>query len=324
MSIFRECSDSPPSLPLAELALRSDEVESVDFLPADDSYPHGSRRKSLPFLLGLSSGFLGLQGVFTVLFGSGTAYLSSLGFGQWLISLSWLAGPLAGLFFQPYVGSLSDSYSGPWGKRRPFVAAGTAVTIVALIAISHAEEFAAVVLSRFPGERGYERQFYDRDSYLGMAVFVEVCLWLLNFSIQPIQMGLRSLLVDSIPLEQQSDANAWAARFTLIGNVLGYGLSASNLAENHPFLGKTQFQMLCSVTAANLLVSVSVTCYTVRENISERPNSKSSEKRSNPGSNGINGVLKCFIWLPHNVRKVCFIQIFAWFGWFPFLFYASR
>lgn len=321
MSIGREVLGGSPSLPLAELTTRSDVQESIDSSPVDGSLGNGSRRKSLPFILSLSAGFLGLQGVFTVLFGSGTAYLSSLDFSHWVISLSWLAGPLAGLLFQPYVGALSDGYSSRWGKRRPFIVAGTAVTIITLIAISYAEEFAAVVLARFPGERGYKTQFGDRNSYLGMAVFVEICLWLLNFAIQPIQMGLRSLLVDSIPSEQQSDANAWAARFALIGNIMGYGLSASNLAEHLPFIGKTQFQILCFVIAANLLLCVSITCYTVSERISERPNPKFTKNGPSPG---LKGVLKCFTHLPRNIRKVCLIQIFAWFGWFPFLFYASR
>ena len=45
------------------------------------------------------------------------------------VSLAWLSGPIPGLVLQPIVGVLSDATTTRWGKRKPWIAAGAALTV---------------------------------------------------------------------------------------------------------------------------------------------------------------------------------------------------
>ncbi|KAB8237449.1 major facilitator superfamily domain-containing protein [Aspergillus alliaceus] len=262
-------------------------------------------------ILVLNAGFLGLQGVFTVLFGSATAYLKSLGLGGWLISLSWLAGPIAGALFQPYVGVWSDNCSSSLGKRRPFIIAGTVLIILSLIGTARAKQ----IVTLFSLSSGS-----TSESHIGLVIFVEICIWILNFAIQPVQLGLRSLIVDLVPQEQQHEANAWAARFTLGGNILGYCLGSVDLPRHLPFLGRTQFQALSSLVSINLLLCTSITCYFIKE---QKSGVHDSSYHPTTARSGIRDLWKTLRTLPSSTRTVCFAQFFSWLGWFPFLFYAS-
>lgn len=64
-----------------------------------------------------------------------TPYLLSLGLSKSMLSLVWVAGPLSGLVMQPVVGMVSDRWTGKWGRRRPFMVAGTVGVTVLLIAL---------------------------------------------------------------------------------------------------------------------------------------------------------------------------------------------
>lgn len=66
-----------------------------------------------------------------------------------LLALVWIAGPLSGTLVQPYVGIMSDNCRLAWGKRKPFMIAGAAATIVSLVALAWAREIVAGILGLF-------------------------------------------------------------------------------------------------------------------------------------------------------------------------------
>ncbi len=47
-------------------------------------------------------------------------------------------------------------------------------------------------------------------------------VYILNISIQPLQMGLRTLVIENCPKSQQQQASAWVSRLTGVGNIIGY------------------------------------------------------------------------------------------------------
>lgn len=57
-----------------------------------------------------------------------------------LLSLVWIAGPLAGVLVQPYVGIRSDNCRISWGKRKPFMIGGVVGTAVCLFALAWTRE----------------------------------------------------------------------------------------------------------------------------------------------------------------------------------------
>lgn len=69
-----------------------------------------------------------------------------------------------------------------------------------------------------------------------LLIFINHCILTVNFAIQPVQMGLRSLLFDLVPPEQQIEINAWAARSALGGNVIGYSISSFDLPKYLGFI----------------------------------------------------------------------------------------
>jgi solute carrier family 45 protein 1/2/4 len=99
------------------------------------------------FLLTLSIG--GLQIVWSVELSNGSPYLLSLGMSKSLLAFVWIAGPLSGALVQPYVGIRSDNCRIPWGKRKPFMIAGGAATVVALLALAWTREMVRGFLGLF-------------------------------------------------------------------------------------------------------------------------------------------------------------------------------
>ena len=76
-------------------------------------------------------------------------YLLSLGMSKSLLALVWIAGPLSGTLVQPYVGIMSDNCRISWGKRKPYMLAGAAATIISLVALAWAREIVSGVLGVF-------------------------------------------------------------------------------------------------------------------------------------------------------------------------------
>lgn len=66
-----------------------------------------------------------------------------------LLAFVWIASPLAGTLVQPYIGIRSDNCRISWGKRKPFMFAGAAGTIVALLALAWVQEIVGGLLGLF-------------------------------------------------------------------------------------------------------------------------------------------------------------------------------
>lgn len=108
---------------------------------------------------------------------------------------------------------------------------------------------------------------------------------------------------------------------TGIGNVLGYLSGYVNLPRYVPWLGNTQFKVLCVIASVALGGTLALSTGFIME---RDPN------EDGPPSEGKNSVWSFFGQvlssakrLPPQVRKVCDSQFFAWIGWFPFLFYST-
>lgn len=135
------------------------------------------------------------------------------------------------------------------------------------------------------------------------------------------QAGIRAFIVDNDPTHQQESANAWAGRITGFGNILGYLSGYVELPKILPFLGDTQFKVLCAIAAVALGGTVTISCLCIRER---------DPRLEGPPAKQRLGLVTFFtsIWtsmrrLPPQTKKVCQVQFFNWMGWFPFLFYIT-
>jgi solute carrier family 45, member 1/2/4 len=166
-------------------------------------------------LASLAVGLVGLQVCWAVQVGYVTKTIVQLGLAARWTGVVWLAGPVAGIIVQPLVGVASDACTSRHGRRRPFIVAGTLVTMVALAGFAFARELGAAV----------------GVAPLSVAV---VSFWALDFAINAAQGPLRALMADLAPAEQQTEGNAYFAFATGVGNVAGGALGSLPLATILP------------------------------------------------------------------------------------------
>jgi solute carrier family 45, member 1/2/4 len=143
----------------------------------EDDHDDYHDTKSLWYMILLTISIGGLQLAWAVELSNGTPYLLSLGLSKSLMALVWIAGPLSGALVQPYVGILSDNCRSPWGKRTPFMIAGSAATIISLLALAWAREIVGGFLSIFGVDRA------SQGVKVSIIVFAVLWVYILDFSI---------------------------------------------------------------------------------------------------------------------------------------------
>lgn len=163
----------------------------------------------------------------------------------------------------------------------------------------------------------------DQSNGVAKSVIISIAILLiytLNIFIQPLQAGLRTLIVESCPRHQQTQASACAGGMTGVGNMVGYLSGFTALPSLLRLEHWTQFQCLTVIACVSLIITATMSCSVVEQN----PRSRS------PGQIDQNGVIAVvrdlmdtYRSMPARVRKVCHIQFCAWMGWFPFLFYST-
>ena len=227
---------------------------------------------------------------------------------KYLVGITWLAGPLAGVFLQPYIGACSDRARYSYGRRRPYILGGTFVIVLGIMLLAHASG-AAAALSCSIGHHSTE---YPIRMFLAiLGVFV------INMGIQGVQVGLRALIVDTCVPQQQSQANAWAARTTGIGNIVGFLAGVIDLTQVLPLAD--QFSALSFLTCLFLIVTIGLSCWVATE---DDPNVKWTE-RSKQASHPFRDIINSARVLPKEIKDVCFVQAVSWVGWGPFISYVS-
>ncbi|KAF2208769.1 hypothetical protein CERZMDRAFT_48782 [Cercospora zeae-maydis SCOH1-5] len=273
------------------------------------------KSKSSWYLLALTIAFGGLQIAWSVELSNGSPYLLSLGITKSLLALVWIAGPLSGTLVQPYVGIKSDRCRSRFGKRRPFMVGGAIATIISLLILAWARELVGGFLAIF----GVARD--SQGTTTVTIVLAVIMVYVLDFSINVIQAGLRAFVVDNAPTHQQDTANAWASRLLGIGNIIGYLFGYANLPKYLWFFGDTQFKVLCIIASIGMGGTLAISCYFVSER---------DPRLEGEPANYDSGVIAFFkeLWtsvrrLPPQIKAVCVVQLAAWIGWFPYLFYIT-
>ncbi|TDL29430.1 MFS general substrate transporter [Rickenella mellea] len=280
----------------------------------------GKRQLTSWNLFCLSVSMAGSQVAWTVELGYGTPFLLDLGLPEQLTSLVWLAGPISGLIAQPLIGAISDSSKSRY-RRRYWIVASTIVLVISTLALAYCELAASFFVDLLGGGLGDwdpKRNVAVTNTAIGIAV---AAFYLLDFSLNALQASLRNLLLDIAPPAQLNLGNAWHGRMLHAGNIAGYGFGFLPLAEL-PILrlvGGTQFRKFCILAMVILVVTVWVTCWTQEE----KEGKKDIGKSRTTFLDILKNIWVAIVKLPKPIRRVCLVQIFAYMGWFPFLFYAT-
>ncbi|GER27477.1 sucrose transport protein [Striga asiatica] len=249
-----------------------------------------------------------------------TPYVQLLGIPHAWAAFIWLCGPISGLLVQPIVGFYSDNCTSRFGRRRPFIAAGSGLVAVAVFLIGFAAD-----LGHASGD-SLDRAAKPR----AIAVFV-VGFWILDVANNTLQGPCRALLADLShgSSRKMSTANALYSFFMAVGNVLGYAAgSYTHLYRVFPF-SKTR---ACDVYCANLkscffisialLLTVTIVALTVvRESVFvPEPEPAQNGKRKIPVFGELFSALRG---LPRPMWVLLLVTCLNWVAWFPFLLFDT-
>jgi solute carrier family 45 protein 1/2/4 len=257
-------------------------------------------------------------------FGYGTPYLLSLGLSKASTSLVWVAAPVSGLM-QPIVGVLSDLSTSQYRRRKYILAALIALTTSTLIlAFSHPLSSALVDIFH-TGLADWDPA--RKEALTAINKFVAVVSFvILDLSINSLQAASRALILDTAPPSQHSKANAWHGRMTHAGNVVGYAAGWCNLSSSVvlSWLGGDQFRKYAVVSIIGLITCTLITCVSIKEQAREPIEGSASVGFIARMKEATYHIWQSLRRLPRAIRRICLVQLFAFMGWFPFLFYSSQ
>lgn len=229
----------------------------------------------------------------------------------------WLAGPAAGLFCQPIVGSLSDADTSRYRRRKYIVGSFIFSGFFALL-VAYASPTARVLLRVFTSVEEWDPNFHHIA--LTFAIWIAVpAFWGLDFSLNALQASSRALLLDTVPGFQQPSANAWQGKVTQLGNVVGYGLGFTDLGNDkllrHIPGGQFGRLVVVGLIVSGACVALTCTCVQERPRTDEMTEDEEDEKEA-AALRILKDIRTEIMELPVSVRRVCFAQFFSWIGWY--------
>lgn len=175
-----------------------------------------------------------------------TPRMLALGLPKSLVGLFWIGGPLSGMTIQPLVGAICDELESSWGRRRPFLAGSALLAIfsIAWMALSTSVWSAALAFQ------------------------------LLNIAANGLEASCRGLVMDTAPTLQQPTAWAVVSFSSNVGTLTISLLGGLNFEDWLQIPGMDQFQIISALGVLIVAVTVTLTCFTVKEVPYRAPESK--------------------------------------------------
>ncbi|XP_062022047.1 sucrose transport protein SUC2-like [Rosa rugosa] len=257
-----------------------------------------------------------------------TPYVQLLGISHTWAPFIWLCGPISGMLVQPIVGYHSDRCTSRFGRRRPFIAAGSSLVAIAVFLIGYAAD-----LGHLFGD-SLDKPTKPR----AIAVFV-VGFWILDVANNMLQGPCRALLADisGSDTKKMRTANGFYSFFMAIGNVLGFSAgSYTHLHKMFPFTMSKACDVYCAnlktcfflsialLIALTILALVSVTEPTptpeMVEAVEEIEEEESEKAAPVPFFREILGAFKE---LQRPMWILLVVTCLNWVAWFPFLLFDT-
>ncbi|KAK4501707.1 hypothetical protein PRZ48_007516 [Zasmidium cellare] len=313
--------------------------------------------KSVWYLFCLTACFFGLQVAWSVEQSEISPFLLDLGISRGVMAIIWIAGPLSGVLVQPYIGMKSDRLRSRFGKRRPFMVAGAIATIVSLMVLVWSFEITRGVLWAFGVEGDATRVTAIVVAVL-MLYVLDFSINVLQASARTFVVDSAPGFQQDIANAWASRVSGIG---DIIGFTFGYlelGQYLHALGDTQ--FKDLAFLTAIALFASTAFTVCAIPERDSRRHANEphpyandprqvnephtdaedphqyahRPDHGSAERASSrstySGDISHQTLLGSFkeLWqvmtrLPPQIKKVCLIQLAAWVGWFPILFYTS-
>lgn len=229
-------------------------------------------------------------------------FLLSLGFPDTSLPQLVLAGPVAGLLVPPLVSVLDRSRQTARNNRRSLIVSGGVGAILGMMCMAFASDITNTI---------------DKICGIGISplYLATTSIYGLNIAMQPLQLGLRAALVDRFNAQDQPMANLWASRFSVLGSILVTTIGT----YWRPSL-KALAPLCCSIMAVLLLGYFSCRSTTRCDmTVIEEPAIGFCQSFTRQLKHFVHTIRR----LPSMTKRVCRVQLFAWFAWFLTLNYSN-
>ncbi|KAH9625943.1 hypothetical protein KSS87_020363 [Heliosperma pusillum] len=243
-----------------------------------------------------------------------TPYVQLLGVPHKWASFIWLCGPISGMVVQPIVGFTSDRLVSRFGRRKPFIASGTALICL------------AVLLIGFAADIGYKLgDDFDKKTKPRAVAFFVTGFWILDIANNMVQDPARAFLADLSRHNHRKMriANAFFSFFMAVGNVLGYAAGSYNhLYKLLPFTLTTGCDTYCAnlKTCFFIDIVILVVLVVIALNIVPEPHFTKSPGHEDPF---FVQVKTTFRNLGRPMWLLFLVTALNWVAWFPFLLFNT-
>lgn len=257
---------------------------------------------SMPQIINMSMGFLGIQMAFGLQNGNASRILANLGADVHELSWFWLVAPFTGLIVQPIIGHMGDNTWSPLGRRKPYFLIGAILCAIGLVLLPNA----ATVTHMFAA-----------NALLLAVVFLAMMDASVNIAMEP----FRALVGDMLPKHQGTLGFSIQTILIGIGAVIGSyvpslltKLGVSNEAPEG-FVGDNVIYSFY-VGAGLLIVTILYTIITTKEYSPKEFAEFEDGKEVVEEKSKFSDIFKDFANIPTQMKKLGIVQFFSWFALF--------
>ncbi len=264
---------------------------------------------SLPQIINMSMGFLGIQMAFGLQNGNASRILQNFGADVHHLSWFWLVAPFTGLIVQPIIGHLGDhTWSEKWGRRKPYFLIGALLTAIGLAFLPNSASVSVFLAG-------------------GVLVFAVLFLAMMDASINIAMEPFRALVGDMLPKNQGTIGFSVQTILIGIGAVIGSNMPAwltklgvSNVAPE----GFVPDSVIYSfyLGAVILLLTILYTVLTTKE-YSPKDFADFSEETPDEVKPRMTDIFKDFANIPSLMKSLGVVQFFSWFALFTMWVYTT-
>jgi maltose/moltooligosaccharide transporter len=257
---------------------------------------------SMPQIINMSMGFLGIQMAFGLQNGNASRILANLGADVHELSWFWLVAPITGLIVQPVIGHMGDNTWSPLGRRKPYFLIGAVLCAIGLVMLPNAASVTHLLAA---------------NALLLAVIFLAMMDASVNIAMEP----FRALVGDMLPKHQGTLGFSVQTILIGIGAVIGSylpslltKLGVSNEASEGFVADNVIYSFYAG--AGLLLLTILYTIIATKEYSPEEFAAFDDGKETEEEKSKFSDIFKDFANIPVQMKKLGIVQFFSWFALF--------
>lgn len=263
------------------------------------------------WLFAICCSLMGVQFVYSIQFSLGSPlFKNELKLEQSVIAIILAtAGPISGFVVQPVVGVWSDGCRARWGRRRPFILAGTIGCVIGMALIGASVDLGVLLGDQRGGATPHEHTW-------GIVLAISGLL-IMNVFVNTIQGPARAIVLDLVPHDKQQDGNA------MVSGVMGLSAIIANVIGVPMFDTDEPYRNLFFLGVGCVVLTVLPTLIVAKE----APAAEEEEDEISRAHRGVGGafykIYYAFRTIPKKMIIVVVVYFFSWCAYSPFMIYLT-